>query len=251
MNKKLLIIVIFLIVFLGMFFTHPYVIYLAEGWGAEILEIFDSKDECVKATNNDPARDRIRLLTCDKTNGVALLSALIDVRSESVVRALDGLRGCEVQNRATDPLSYNALKNGLSVQRLDPEVIRYRVAELLSPSRDVRDRAIEVILKDIESTFDPSYGTGLRSFTHWGVTIERMYPIYANPLVDGPPLSSDQQVFWTIVSSHYKAILFEEVEKHLKQQAMSSDNQYIKEIEAMEKMWGQKSAGNEQVCGDE
>ena len=246
MNKKPLII-LFLIVFLGMFFTHPYVIYVAGGWVAEFLEIFDSEDECIKVTNNEPALDLVQFLTCDRTNVVALVSALIDVRSESVVRGLDA----EVKRVKHDPhlvnnhLSYNALKTRLFVQRLDPGVIRYRVAELLSPSRDVRDHAIGKVLKDIESTFDPSYGTGLRSFTRWGVTIERMYPIYANPLVDDPPLSPDQQVFLAIVTSHYKAILYEEVEKCLIKQAVSSGNQYKEEIEALEKMWVQESAGNE------
>jgi hypothetical protein len=246
MNKKPLII-LFLIVFFGMFFTHPYVIYVAGGWVAEFLEIFDSEDECIKVTNNEPALDLVQFLTCDRTNVVALVSALIDVRSESVVRGLDA----EVKRVKHDPhlvnnhLSYNALKTRLFVQRLDPGVIRYRVAELLSPSRDVRDHAIGKVLKDIESTFDPSYGTGLRSFTRWGVTIERMYPIYANPLVDDPPLSPDQQVFLAIVTSHYKAILYEEVEKCLIKQAVSSGNQYKEEIEALEKMWVQESAGNE------
>ena len=246
MNKKPLIIS-FLIVFFAMFFTHPYVIYVAGGWVAEFLEIFDSEDECIKVTNNEPALDLVQFLTCGRTNVVALVSALIDVRSESVVRGL----GAEVKRVKHNPhldndhLSYNALKTRLFVQRLDPGVIRYRVAELLSPSRDVRDHAIGKVLKDIESTFDPSYGTGLRSFTRWGVTIERMYPIYANPLVDDPPLSPDQQVFLAIVTSHYKAILYEEVEKCLIKQAVSSGNQYKEEIEALEKMWVQESAGNE------
>ena len=246
MNKKPLII-LFLIVFFGMFFTHPYVIYVAGGWVAEFLEIFDSEDECIKVTNNEPALDLVQFLTCDRTNVVALVSALIDVRSESVVRGLDAevKRVKHNPHLVNDHLSYNALKTRLFVQRLDPGVIRYRVAELLSPSRDVRDHAIGKVLKDIESTFDPSYGTGVRSFTRWGVTIERMYPIYANPLVDDPPLSPDQQVFLAIVTSHYKAILYEEVEKCLIKQAVSSGNQYKEEIEALEKMWVQESAGNE------
>lgn len=244
-NKK--VIIFFLVVFLGMFFTHPYVIYVTEVWVAEVLKIFDSEDECIKVTNNAPAFDRIRFLTCDRTNVVALFSALIDVRSESFVRRL----GEEVErvkhnpHLVNDHLSYNALKTRLLVQRLGPEALRYRVAELLSPSKDVRDHAIGEVLKDIESTFDPSFGTGVRSFTRWGVTIERMYPIYAYPLVDDPPLSSDQQVLLAIVTSYYKAILYEEVEKCLIKQAVSSGNQYNNEIEALKRMWVQESAGNE------
>jgi hypothetical protein len=231
-----------LMVLLGMFFTHPYVLLVVECWFAEVTEIFASDDDGIKANNDEPVLEAGPSSFSAITNTVALLSALIDIRSECCVRSY----GLVIECKVDELLKSHIL--GKELNELDelfkPVIIRDRVAKLLSPEKNNRRLAIKEVREEIKfaSMSININGTVERTYKRWGVTIRRLGPY--DPIRDGLPLSSDEQVLLAIVTSHYKAFLYEEVEKYLTQHAMSSGSQYSKEIEAIQKVWAQEAAEN-------
>ena len=238
-----------LMVLLGMFFTHPYVILVVEHWFAEVTEILASDDDGIKANDDEPILEAGPLSVSAITNTVALLSAFIDVRSECCVRScgliIDALKA---NNYRSDTELLKRLCLEKELNKLDdlfkPIIIRDRVAKLLSPEKNSRRLAIKDVRQETRfaSMSININGTFERTYTRWGVTIRRLGPY--DPIRDGLPLSSDEQALFAIATSHYKALLYEEVEKHLIQQAMSSGNQYSKEIEALKRIWAQEAAEN-------
>jgi len=236
-----------LMVLLAMFFSHPYVILVVECWFAEVTEIFASDDDGIKANNDEPVLEAGPSSFFAITNTVALLSALIDVQSECCVRScgliIDMLKA---NNYRSDTELFKSLLLEKELNQLDelfkPVIIRDRVAKLLSLEKNNRRLAIKEVREDIKFASMSININGIveRTYKRWGVTIRRLGPY--DPIRDGLPLSSEEQVFLLVFTSHYKAILYEEVEKYLIQQAMTSGNQYSKEIEALKKIWAQEAA---------
>ena len=172
------------------------------------------------SSNNHPAFihpafiaiDDDRLSYSEIVNALTLMTTLIDLRTERVVYFARFDR-----HRADFRFSDNFEICGLS--RSD---IKRHIDQLLHKNKSRRDKEIKYFDTDLASV--RGQVRSLSKKPHIDPTPPGWYD---NDFI---PLKDDEQMIQAIFSSHFKAILYEEVELLLFERAKSYNNRYLKEI---------------------
>lgn len=173
----------------------------------------------------------------DVTNAVALVTTLIDYRAEYAIRNY-----CLEINFNVLPIRpLSEMLNILDDKLLNRKIIRYYLSDLLSHDRDKRRSGIIIIRVDIErARYECLLDVASCNFLGMKFSGVELAPNKKER--KARPLSMDEHFFLAILSSHYKAILYEEVEICLTQQAISDGSQFCNEIEALKRKWVQEVA---------
>lgn len=257
MIKKALhtiVIVIFILLFVvsGLVLTHPYVV---EAIKTVLSSAFSNwfrqspMDEFNKVsghelaeTKEDSPKYRIPIFTeetlsfAEVTNAVTLVSILIDARSECAMLCLR--KDIDVKKiNPSLPFHYIEWFNRVELNR---SKIKKQVAELFDEEKDKRDSAIKRLFFDIKRTrlnyknlSHKGWTTVEYSWKRWGVEIKTPgYPVYGEA-GEFQSLSEEERLLSALISSHFKAILYEEIKTILFERTGSSWLQYLEETEAL------------------
>jgi len=228
MKKRVLIIIIILIS--ALFLTHPYVIYIAKIRIAAFSKLFESNGGLIIAHTNGSSFEDAALAFSEITNAVVLMSMLIDSQSECAIRS-----HCRhvARNKVSHSVPIFSLTDQCEMAGISRQKIRIRTANLLDKDKEIRNLAIEGIYYEKEFPGNQSCLMVENTWKRWGVEIKEPGPLTYEKQKELFPLGTEEQLLLTIVASHFKEILYAEVQTLLIKQAKLSENQYVKEIEEL------------------